>query len=177
MDKRSLNSQGNMLYLLLPQQQTHIQENPDVKHTNTIFAQLLRIISRHKFDSVINRYEGDKRVRHLNCWTQFSIMLYAQLCSRESLRDIVSAWDSHSGTYYHHGVNSVKRSTLAEANAKRSSMYMEVFYWLLNQVKDKTFKSTEAIRLIDSTTIDLCNQKFEWAHFRSGKSGVKLDYP
>jgi len=32
----------------------------------------------------------------------------------------------------------------------------------------------DAVRLIDSTTIDLCKQQFEWAEFRSGKSGVKI---
>ncbi len=32
----------------------------------------------------------------------------------------------------------------------------------------------EVVRLIDSTTIDLCKQQFRWATFRSGKAGVKV---
>ncbi len=50
----------------------------------------------------INRYERNKWVMNLPCWTQFCAMLFAQLqlCSRQSLRDVVSAWDSHSSLHY-----------------------------------------------------------------------------
>jgi len=102
-------------------------------------------------------------------------MLFAQLCSRQSLRDVVSAWDSHSRAHYHIGVKQVRRSTLSDANAKRpAGMYMELFYWLLGQSRDQRIQHKDAIRLIDSTTVDLCKQQFEWAEFRSGKSGVKI---
>lgn len=146
-----------------------------MKHINTIFSQLLVAIPKHRFNAVVKRYQGDKRIRNLSCWTQFCVMLYGQLCSRQSLRDVVSAWESHGNMHYHLGVKSAKRSTLSEANAKRSSgMYLEIFYWLLGQTRDQTIKRKDAVRLIDSTTIDLCKQQFEWATFRSGKSGVKM---
>jgi transposase len=51
---------------------------------------------------------------------------------------------------------------------------MELFYWLLEQSRGMSIKHKDAVRLIDSTTIDLCKQQFEWAKFRSGKSGVKI---
>ena len=102
-------------------------------------------------------------------------MVYGQLCSRQSLRDVISAWDSHASAHYHAGARKVKRSTLADANAKRpAAMYMEVFYWLLGQSRSGSIGHKDAVRLIDSTTIDLCKQQFEWASFRSGKSGVKI---
>ena len=128
-------------------------------------------------------------MRSLSCWTQFCVMVYGQLCSRRSLRDVISAWDSHASAHYHVGARKVKRSTLADANAKRpSAMYMEVFYWLLGQARGTGIGCKDAVRLIDSTTIDLCKQQFEsprgvslaqaqftfWASFRSGKSGVKI---
>jgi len=146
-----------------------------MKHTNTIFQQVIRAVPRQLFDQVAQRYNGDKRVRSLSCWTQFCVMVYGQLCSRQSLRDVISAWDSHASAHYHVGARKVKRSTLADANAKRSSgIYMEVFYWLLGQSRSTGIRQKDAVRLIDSTTIDLCKQKFEWASFRSGKSGVKI---
>jgi len=146
-----------------------------MKHINTIFHQLLREVPRHQFEKVINRYEGDRRIRSLPCWTQFCAMLFAQLCSRQSLRDVVSAWDSHSNAHYHIGAQKVKRSTLADANSKRpAGMYMELFYCLLGKARDNRIHHKDAVRLIDSTTIDLCKQQFEWAEFRSGKSGVKV---
>ena len=146
-----------------------------MQHTNTIFHQVIRAVPRHRFDQVAQRYNGDKRVRSLSCWTQFCIMVYGQLCSRQSLRDVISAWDSHASAHYHIGARKVKRSTLADANTKRpSAMYMEVFYWLLAQSRCPGIRHKDAIRLIDSTTIDLCKQQFEWASFRSEKSGVKI---
>jgi len=146
-----------------------------MKHTNTVFHQLLRVIPRHHFEKAVKRYEGDKRIRNLSCWTHFCVMLYAQLCSRQSLRDVESAWDSHASTHYHLGAQPVKRSTLGDANAKRPfGMYMELFYWLLDQSRDNSIRHQDAVRLIDSTTIDLCKQQFDWATFRTGKSGVKV---
>lgn len=51
----------------------------------------------------------------------------------------------------------MKRSTLADANGKRSAnMYLELFYWLLDQSRGKGIRHKDAVRLIDSTTIDLC---------------------
>jgi len=146
-----------------------------MKHINTVFHQLLRDVPRHQFEKVINRHEGDRRIRSLPCWTQFCAMLFAQLCSRQSLRDVVSAWDSHSSAHYHIGARKVKRSTLSDANAKRPvGMYMELFYYLLGKSRDNRIQHKDAVRLIDSTTVDLCKQQFEWAEFRSGKSGVKI---
>jgi len=146
-----------------------------MQHTNTIFHQIIRAVPRHLFDHVAERYKGDHRVRSLSCWTQFCVMVYGQLCSRQSLRDVISAWDSHASAHYHVGARKVKRSTLADANAKRpAAMYMEVFYWLLGQSRCTGIGQKDVVRLIDSTTIDLCKQEFGWASFRSGKSGVKI---
>jgi len=146
-----------------------------MKHINTIFHQLLKFIPRSQFDAVVNRYDGDRRVRSLSCWKQFTVLLYAQFSGCQSLRDVVAAWDSHAGRHYHLGSSSVKRSTLSDANGLRpSQMYLELFYCLLGQARTGRKNSKEMVRLIDSTTIDLCKQQFEWAHFRSGKAGIKV---
>ena len=144
-----------------------------MKHANTIFHQLLRQIPRHRFEAVVRRHKGDYRTRALSCWHQFTVLLFAQLGGCRSLRDVVSAWGSHAPCHYHVGGRVVKRSTLADANASRPhQIYLELFHWLLAQTRNGSGK--EMVRLIDSTTIDLCKQRFEWAHFRSGKAGVKI---
>jgi hypothetical protein len=144
-----------------------------MKHTNTIFHQLLKNIPRHRFEAVVKRHKGDYRTRSLSCWQQFIVLLFAQLGGCRSLRDVVSAWGSHARCHYHVGGRMVKRSTLADANGSRPyQIYFELFHWLLGQARSGAGK--EMVRLIDSTTIDLCKQRFEWAHFRSGKAGVKM---
>jgi len=146
-----------------------------MKHANTVFHQLLKVIPRSRFETVVRRNHGDHRVRKLSCWQQFTVLLFAQLGGCRSLRDVVAAWGSHAGCHYHLGSGKVKRSTLADANASRPfQIYLELFYWLLGQTRRGHSQSKEMVRLIDSTTIDLCKQQFEWAHFRSGKAGVKM---
>jgi hypothetical protein len=67
---------------------------------------------------------------------------------------------------------------LADANKKRSlGIYKELFFSLLGQVQTKIAKEAQqAIRLIDSTTIDLNKQNCSRAHFRSNKTGIKLHF-
>lgn len=147
-----------------------------MKHINTVFHRILRFIPRHRFDAVVSRYRGDHRVRHLNCWSQFIAMLYAQLAGCHSLRHLESTFNSHGNHHYHLGVKGIRRSTLADANQKRPlAIYKELFFFLLGQLNTKTANdAAQAIRLIDSTTIDLNKQQFSWAKFRSGKAGIKL---
>ena len=147
-----------------------------MKHTNTVFYQLLRFVPKHRFNDAVKRHHGDHRVRQLNCWNQFIAMLYAQLSGCQSLRHLESTFNSHGNHHYHLGVRGIRRSTLADANKKRPlEIYKELFYSLLGQVRTDTAKEAQqAIRLIDSTTIDLNKQNFSWAHFRSSKAGIKL---
>ncbi|HID37720.1 MAG TPA: IS4 family transposase [Ghiorsea sp.] len=130
---------------------------------------------RYEFNKVVKRYNGEKHAGSMSCWTQFCAMLYGQLSSRKSLREISLTWGSHRHKHYHIGASEAKRSTLSDANQNQpSGIYLEVFYKLLNQLREPGIQHKDAVRLIDSTTIDLCKQQFGWATFRTGKAGVKI---
>ena len=147
-----------------------------MKHINTVMHDFLQQVSRPLFDKAVKRHQGDYRVRTLNCWTQFVALLYAQLSHRQSLRDLEIAFNSQSNHHYHLGVQTLSRSTLADANRTRPvALYQELFYHLLGKVRRSVAREAEqAVRLIDSTTIDLNKQQFSWAHFRTAKAGIKL---
>jgi len=146
-----------------------------MRYINTVFSQLLSEIPRHLFKQVVDRHDGDKRVGSMTCWTQFCVILYGQLSSKRTLRDMCLSWKSQAHLQYHFGASKAARSTLSDANRSRpSGIYLEIFYWLLNQIRETTITCKDAVRLIDSTTIDLCKQQFSWATFRSGKAGVKI---
>lgn len=146
-----------------------------MKHINTVLHQLLKHIPRYRFEQVVDRYQGDRRVRSLNCWTQLVALIYAQLAQRLSLRDLEMAFNSHSACHYHLGASLVRRSTLADANASRNpSLFREVFFWLLSRLRGEMSEAQELVRLIDSTTIDLNLNRYAWAKFRSTKAGVKI---
>lgn len=147
-----------------------------MKHINTVRNQLLKHIPRYRFEQVVERYQGDRRVRSLNCWTQLVALIYAQLAQRLSLRDLELAFNSHSASHYHLGASRlVRRSTLADANATRNpSLFREVFFWLLSRLRGEMSEAQELVRLIDSTTIDLNLNRYTWAKFRSTKAGIKI---
>lgn len=148
-----------------------------MKHSNSVFHQLLKQLPRQQFQKVVDRHNGDHRVRSLTCWTQLISLLFAQLTERKSLRDLEENFNTNHNQHYHLGVDQVKRSSLSDANNSRSpTIFMETFFFLLEKVRGNLPKkdASEMVRLIDSTTIDLNLNQFQWASFRSTKAGIKL---
>lgn len=148
-----------------------------MKHTNTILSQLLKFLPKQRFQTTVDRHKGDYRTRSLRCWDQLLVMLFSQLSGRHSLRDLVDTFNSKQSHHYHLGTRAISRSSLADANSKRPKLiFQETFYYLLEQARDRLpgKDANEMVRLIDSTTIDLNLNQFEWAQFRSTKAGIKL---
>lgn len=86
----------------------------------TVFSQIIQILSHKEFQRCVARYDGDKNLRDFSCWDQFLAMAFAQLTYRESLRDIEACLGVQQSKLYHCGFSGlVKRSTLADANEAR----------------------------------------------------------
>lgn len=150
-------------------------------HYNTILYQLQTLIPRHQFETLTNNHQNNRYVKTFNCWNQFTVMLYAQASGKDSLRDIQNALATQYHKLYHLGIQSVKRSTLADANQIRDYRIYEVlFYKILANCKAITpkhkFKFKNPLFLIDATVIDLCLSTFHWAKFRTTKGAIKLHY-
>ncbi len=106
-------------------------------------------------------------------------ILFGQLGSRHSLRDIVFSSNSQINKFYHLGSKPMKRSTLADANNKRPfEIYEELFYIFLKQVQNLApqykLDLGSKLYIMDSSTIDLCLKLFPWARFRSTKGAVRM---
>ena len=85
-----------------------------------VFAQLLQFINRYEFEKCVKRYNGDYRVKHLNCWNQFVQLFFGQITSLNSLRDICLCLKAHNKKLYHLGIKqNVEQSTLSRANENR----------------------------------------------------------
>ncbi len=145
-----------------------------------VFAQLTDFIPARVFDSLVVKYSGNKYVRYFTCWNQLLCMIFGQLTSRDSLRDLIVAIDAHSQKTYHLGFGkSVTRSNFAKANENRNSRIFEEFaYHLIDIARKKlaneNFQIKGKVYAFDSSTIDLCLKVFWWAKFRKAKGGVKL---
>ena len=146
---------------------------------NSIFGQILQIISRSDFKKAVNEHESEKHSKGFSSWTHFSAMLYAQLSGQDGLRGVENAIASQRNLHYHLGIKTVKRSTLAYANEHRShEVFKATFETLLNKVMAKTkkhkFRFKNDLYSIDASTIDLCLGLYDWAKFRKTKGGIKL---
>ena len=148
----------------------------------TLFAQLMDFLPWTTFTRIVDRYDGNRRVRTFSCAEQFRAMAFAQLTYRESLRDIEACLSAQSHKLYHMGFQEqVRRSTLADANESRDwRIYAEFAQRLIAQARklyaqeDLGLELANTVYALDSTTIDLCLSVFPWALFRSTKSAVKM---
>jgi len=145
-----------------------------------VFSQLTEFLPRRIFDRMVAEHNGNKYVKHFTCWNQLLCMVFGQLTTRDSLRDLITVIEAHSPKSYHLGFGkSVTRSNLAKANEKRNSKIFEEFaYCLIDIARRKRsnddFEVKGKVYAFDSSTIDLCLSVFWWAKFRKTKGGIKL---
>ena len=149
--------------------------------TSYVFSQLVSVaLDRNHFNYLVRKYEGDKYVKHFTCWNQLLVMMFGQLCNRESLRDLTNAVAAHQKKCYHLGLGKhVSKTNLAYANSNRDyRIFEEYAYYLIAEARKK--RATDIFQLggnvyaFDSTTIDLCLSVFWWAKFRKHKGGIKV---
>jgi len=148
-------------------------------HHNTVFAQLLKLVPRHEFETLAIQCHEGRRLRKMTRWSQFVAMALAQLSGRNSLRDIVSNLSAHTAKLYHLGSTIVSRSSLARVNEKQPySLYEQLAGKLLGQCQAHAprhgFRFKNKLYSLDASTIDLCLSVFPWAKFRTTKGAVKL---
>ena len=145
-----------------------------------VFAQLVEFLDNDKFRHLVDKYEGNRYVKHFTCWNQLLALMFGQLSNRESLRDLVVALEAHQSKCYHLGLgkNPIAKTTFATANKNRDYRIFEEFaFYMMDQARSKRatdiFKLKGKVYAFDSTTIPLCLSVFWWAKFRKRKGGVK----
>lgn len=145
-----------------------------------VFAQLVEFLPRRVFDTMVEKYKGNRYVKHFTCWNQLLVMIFGQLSNRDSLRDLSISIDAHNQKSYHLGFGkSVTRSNLAKVNETRDyRIFEELAYHMIEIARKKLnnddFEVKGKIYAFDSTTIDLCLTVFWWANFRKTKAGIKI---
>ena len=145
-----------------------------------VFAQLIEFLNNDKFRRLVDKYDGNRYVKHLTCRNQLLALMFGQLCSRESLRDVIVALEAHRSKCFHLGLGRkpIAKTTLASANQNRDYRIFEEFaFYMMTQAREKRatdiFKLGGKVYAFDSTTIPLCLSVFWWAKFRKKKGGVK----
>ena len=147
----------------------------------TVFAQMLGFVPFAHFEHLVDKYQSNRWTRDFTAWNHFICMAYAQLTRREGLRDLIACLNSQKSKLYHVGLrHRITRSTLADANERRSSELFESLAQRLIELAIALHKDhdiglvlKEPLYAMDSTTIDLCLKLFPWADFRTTKAAVK----
>ncbi|VAW76807.1 Mobile element protein [hydrothermal vent metagenome] len=146
-----------------------------MRHHNSVFHDLLKRIPWSRFDELVVEHGANKHVRRLSTKSQLVALLYGQFSGASSLREIVGGLESHEQRLYHIGARAVTRSTLADANAKRSSeVFSGLFATLVKQAhRGLRRKMGESTYLIDATGLRLSSLSADWARFSTGVCGAK----
>jgi len=147
----------------------------------SIFAQILQLFPRDQFQQAVQKHKAERHARGFTCWGQFVAMMFCQLGSAKSLREICQGLAASEGKLRHLGIPiAPSRSTLAYANEHRPwELYQTVFENLLQRCHSvaagkKKFRFKNKLVSLDSTSIDLCASVFDWAQYKRTKGAVKV---
>lgn len=155
-----------------------------------IYGQLIKSLNRDKIVEMSRRNGGEKYIKSFDGYTHLLTMLFAVIMRFDSLREIETAMTAEIRKLKHLGLKSVpRRSTLSDANARRSEKFFEEVYLdLYSRNKGRLSSDSRRnggeewirrLRIIDSTTISLFSNaifKGVGRHPKTGrkKGGIKV---
>ncbi len=152
-----------------------------------VFNQITAFIPKDFFDRLVKRCSGNRSVKGYTCWNHLLVMIWAQLTSRRSLRDIESSLRAHSDKTYRLGIGRcISRNNIAYANANRDlSIYRDLAQEMMRRAGRVSVKEgvlsmiAEAFGLggffaIDSSTVSLDLHKHPWSVPQNEWGGIKL---
>ena len=155
-----------------------------------LYSQVINLLDKRKVFQISQLLGGEHYVKRFNVWVHLVVMLYAVIKRFDSLREITTSLLADTHKLAHLGINfKIGRSTLADANARRSEKIFEAIYRQLYATyhtylsSDSRRKSTpkwmDKLKIIDSTTISLFSNlifKGVGRHPKTGKKkgGIKV---
>ena len=149
-----------------------------------IYGQLIKSLDREKIVEISRKHGGEKYVKSFDGYTHLLTMLYAVIQRFDSLREIETSMTAEVRKLHHIGIRSVpKRSTLSDANARRSEKFFEDVYRDLyaankdilssDSRRNGTAEWIKRLRIIDSTTVTLFSNAIFKGVGRHPKTGKK----
>ena len=94
-----------------------------------VYGQLIKSLDRAKITEMSRKNGGEKYVKSFDGYTHLLTMLFAVIMRFDSLREIEAAMTAEVRKLRHIGIEKVpKRSTLSDANARRSEKFFEEVY-------------------------------------------------
>ena len=134
-----------------------------------VFNQLSQFIDRNYFEILVARYHGNQYVKEFSCWNHLLAMIWAQLTSRRSLRDIEVSLRAHGNKLYRMGIGKhISRNNISHANSKREvAIYRELAQRMMQKAACIKFRNPQLEELSVSFSIS--------GFFAIDSSSVKFD--
>lgn len=127
-----------------------------------IFTQLLKFIPRDSIIRLAGEHQADRYCKRFNTYEHLVTMLYSIFNNCNSLREVTTGLLASEQRLHHLGMRyHPRRSTLSDANNRRSAEVFEAIYYMLYQkyapfLSDSRKKSQAArLYIFDATTISL----------------------
>lgn len=151
-----------------------------------VIRQIIDLVPNWLFRSCVQKHSSDKGCSRYKTYDQFVALTYGQLNKCYSLNDISTGIGVSEVFVKDLGLTqSPARTTMSDGNKQRTWKVFETLYYellkhyktvlgdrsqghIIKEIKDRN------IKLVDSTTISLCLNMFDWAKFRTAKGGVKI---
>jgi putative transposase len=146
-----------------------------MRFADSIFANLLKPISRRQFQKIVDQHDGDAYDKSFRSWDHLVALVYAQFAGIDGLRALEMGFNANPQHHYHLGTAELARSTLSDANARRpTGIFAQVFAMLAqNADRQSRREGTEMVRLIDASPIPL-RKICKWAKWNGRIRGMKL---
>lgn len=155
-----------------------------------LYGQVLKLLNKSKILQYSRENGGERYTKRFNGWIHLVVMLYAVIMRFDSLREITASLLAETRKLAHLGITfKIGRSTLADANKRRSEAIFEAIYRDLyatyrhilspDSRSRMTPKWMKRLQIIDSTTITLFSNllfKGVGRHPKTGKKkgGIKV---
>lgn len=149
-----------------------------------MYGQVIKLLDKSKILQISRENGGERYTKRFNGWIHLVVMLYAVIMRFDSLREITASLLTDARKLSHLGITfKIGRSTLADANKRRSEAIFEAIYRDLYETyrhtlssdsrTGKTPKWMKRLQIIDSTTISLFSNLLFKGGGRHPKTGKK----
>jgi hypothetical protein len=148
-----------------------------MRHQPTVFEQVVENFPWTHFDRMVREHDADADQRGFTSRMHFLSLLAGSLGGQQGLRPLIASLQPNSGALRLLGGKAPARSTLSEANRDRpADLFVDLLLKMLDCVKNRLSRRElkAAVRLIDSTHIDLGPRMQRWCSLYQGRAAAKI---
>jgi hypothetical protein len=152
----------------------------DKDTANSSFGQLVAPLNRSVVQKIINNHGTDRYVKKLTTWSLLVLLLQAQLLEKRGLRSVEQMLvNEHLQAEL--GFQSISSSQLSRTCKRMNpEVFRDIYCNLVKTVQGnmgneaQRFTKMGPIKIVDSSTVTLCLQKYGWAKHVRMKAGIKI---